>query len=378
MVNGTNALHTTGPWKVHIAGLRERADQLQDADVKSIFRNPRVCYKCRESRTDLLIDCVCACVSYCIRQCSKPDKQHAEDCDRLRDIALHYSLWFGENIGTETEADLRESTVCKQFKPVTEYMYVMPLIWGVFVRTCELLHKENASGLNVQYYMTLERLSIPITLLYALQSLPNFRLSTDHRPQRLENLTTLTVHIVNSSPLFDSEPWEIFMHRLPKLKQLNVVFIVQGKPLKQSFFSHNAQLSIYRCKDCKDQDRIITYSVQPMYYHMFFSTQEYTEPDAVFVYGNAGEMCPNDGNDIHSSISYRNMIYNPSTVLVLVDETKDLVEKGARAVNDARSVVELVSPRINPFQGVSTNRADIDSSDAILDENCYFTCLRRK
>ena len=157
-----------------------------------------------------------------------------------------------------------------------------------------------------------------------------------------------------------------------------MVFIVQGKPFKQFFFSHNSQLSIHRCRDCKDKGRIITYSVQPMNYHMYFSSEEYVEPDAVFVYGNVGEMSLNGEDDVHSYISYRNMVYNPSTVLVLVDETKELVEQGIRAVNAAREVVELVSPQVNPFNGASTHRNEINSSEVILDENCYFTCLRRK
>ena len=100
---------------------------------------------------------------------------------------------------------------------------------------------------------------------------------------------------------------------------------------------------------------------------MYFSSQEYTEPDVVCICGNSVEMLSMDEDDIHSDMSYRNMTYNPSTVLVLVDQTKDLVSQGIRSVNAARPVAQLVSPKTYPFSGVSTHRAEIDSSAAILD-----------
>ena len=94
VVNGKNSLYTAGLWKEHISDLRQRAAQLQNADVSAwnIFRNPRVCRTCRETRPDRLIDCKCACVSYCNKWCMKADKHHKEDCIRIGHIAQSYSL----------------------------------------------------------------------------------------------------------------------------------------------------------------------------------------------------------------------------------------------------------------------------------------------
>ena len=63
VVNGLNALYTTGPWKEHLAGLRERAARLPHAEIaaKPIFQNPRVCNNCQKSRHDHLTDCECNC-----------------------------------------------------------------------------------------------------------------------------------------------------------------------------------------------------------------------------------------------------------------------------------------------------------------------------
>ena len=83
------------------------------------------------------------------------------------------------------------------------------------------------------------------------------------------------------------------------------------------------------------------------------------------------------GGDIHSEISYRNMTYDRSTVLVLIDATKDLVEQGIRSVNISRPVHQLVSPQINPITGYCENQADIDSDTPLTNDKHYFTCLRR-
>ena len=224
--------------------------------------------------------------------------------------------------------------------------------------------------------IVLEHLYYPMCLMSALQKLPERRLGHKHLP--LEDLTTLDIHVVTSSPLFDSEAWEVFMHRLPKLKQLNVVFVMQGKGFNDSFIHNNlAKLSLRRCKDCEVKNRIITYSVHQMHYHMYFSSQSYTTPDVVVVYSNTHEMSTNDGGDIHTEISYRNMTNDRSTVLVLMDATKELVEQGIRFVNISQPVHQLVSPQINPIRAYSGNRAEIDSDTALTNDKHYFTCLRR-
>ena len=137
-------------------------------------------------------------------------------------------------------------------------------------------------------------------------------------------------------------------------------------------------MRLQRYKDCAAKDRVITYTVQPSQYHMFFSSEGYTEPDVVVVYGNAYEMMSSsEGEKVHSEISYRNMTYSRDTVLVLMDETKELVRQGVNAVKAARSVDQLISPQTNPFKGIGTNRAELDSNVPINNEKSYLTCVRR-
>ena len=369
VVNGKNVLCTTGHWKEHIAALRERAARLPHAEVAAspLFRNPRVCRTCKEARQILLTDCICGCVSYCSHRCTVADKHHEEDCGKLAHIVQQYSRLFMEN-----RPNLRYNSVFEKFTPASEWTDIIPSHYHPQLQAIQ--SRERGTSVGMEAYLTVERLSYPMTLLYALQALPERRLGHDSLP--LEDMTTINLHIVTSNPLLDSEPWEMLMHRLPKLKQLNVVFVIEGKTLNQSHYL-NASLKLLRCNDCKAKNRVITYSVHQMQYHMYFSSQEYTEPDVVVVFGNKQEMTAKTEDDINNEISYRNMTYNPDTVLVLTDTTKNLVLQGVRDVNAARPVDQIVSIRINPLRGYSSNRAELDSDTAVINEKHYFTCLRR-
>ena len=373
VVNGKNALFTTGSWKNHIASLRKRADQLPQAeiDVKPIFRNPRVCRICHESRPDLLIDCPsCGCISYCSKRCKLADKQHMEECHQLYITKTTYTLDKIQYL----LPSVAENTLCEKYELVTDLGDIFSCSYRHMAE--ELVYKENNVSVGVDVSWTQERLSYPLSLLYALQSLPaECYLGEIQNP--LEDLTSLTIHVIISNPHLDSVPWEVFMHRLPELQNLNIVFIIQGVGEKQSY-GLNTSVRIKRCTDCTIRQRVITYSIHHMMYHMYFSSPEYTDPDVVVIFGNTNEMSSSGDGDIHSKISYRNMTYNTGTVLVIMDTSMKMVIQGVENVNNARPVEELVSPRSNPLKGFSSNRAKIESDSLIINERSNFACLRRR
>ena len=372
IVKGKNALQTDGSWKNHINGLRERAARLPKGEISAspIFHNPRVCRTCKEARQDRLTDCSeCAYVSYCSRKCKKADKQHPEDCRTLIGIGI---LYRSRNLREKHLPSLRNLTVNYEFQLAYDWNDIMPDDWTMKAQILSAYDEE----VRLEAYLTSERLGYPMSLLYALQSLPERRLGQDHLP--LEEQTTLNIHVVTSVPIMDSEPWEIFMHRLPKLKNLQVTFIVQGKPFKQSFYHNNQHLSLKRCDYCARKNRVITYSVHKMLYHMYFSSPDYTEPDVVIVYGNSQEMSLSEDDDTHSKLSYRNMTHCPATVLVLTDTHKDLLKQGVRAVNAARPVTQLVAPQKNFLMAYNSNLSEINSGTAVSHDRYHFTCLKRK
>ena len=372
VINGKNALYTTRPWKNHIATLRKRADKLPQAEVyvKPIFRNPRVCCIWQESRPEHLTDCkTCGSVSYCSERCKRVDKEHRDQCPQLTIIRSTYTLgkmhYFLPSV---TDITLRD-----EYKLVTNWDDILTHIYRE--QQEKLCLAGSKKYVDVESFWTKERLSYPMSLLYALQSLSGCYLGQDQDP--LEELTTLTIHVIISNPHLDSIPWEVFMHLLPKLHNLNIVFIIQGIGQKQSY-GFNTQVTIGRCIDCRMKQRAITYSVHQMLYHMFFSSAEYTEPDVVVIYGNTNEMPSNGDGEIHSKISYRNITNSKDTVLVLMDTQLKLVMQGAEEVANIRPVDILVPPSTNPLKGFSSNRDEIESDSLIINEKSYFACLRKR
>ena len=108
---------------------------------------------------------------------------------------------------------------------------------------------------------------------------------------------------------------------------------------------------------------------------MFFSTSEYSEPEIVVVYDNNYEMSRDQEDDINNELSYRNMTYSPDTILVLMDESQELVNKGVMVVNTARPVEQLVSSMLNI---VIEKLSKLTGSNNAMIDKYYFTCLTSK
>ena len=224
------------------------------------------------------------------------------------------------------------------------------------------------------YTLSIRRLAYPMCLENVLKELPKgCRSGSDNRS--LMEKTSLVVHVITSTAMLDlfrSEDelkyyWEQgFAHQYPNIKQMELVFILQGT---KSFNPYSNMLPMLSqpqqgvCSLCTDENRIVTYSFQPMLYHMFFSSPEYTEPDIVVAFDNNQEMMSSGSKEsaIHTHISYRNMIYNLDTLLFLMDTTKDLVKQGVGTINAVDPVEQLVS--------IKRNSCGL---------RCNFTCLRRK
>ena len=67
-------------------------------------------------------------------------------------------------------------------------------------------------------------LSYPISILYAIHTLPKRRIGHDSH-DLMEDIHSLEIHVINSNPFCDSKPWELFVDRLPNLKRLNVTYV---------------------------------------------------------------------------------------------------------------------------------------------------------
>lgn len=194
-------------------------------------------------------------------------------------------------------------------------------------------------------------------------------------------ITSINLHIVSSCPMLDLEQWEhIVLHSSPKLLHLNIVFVVQNrkyKPSKKAIAKLNQPI----CKDCKAMKRSITYSIHKMPYHMYYSSEEYVEPNYVAIFGNTREMAANPDelkDDLNSDISYRNMLHTPQTYVILFDETKELVEQGLITINALKIPFSMIiGPRLNEYRAFSSIRAELGLANEGYNDRNYFTMVRR-
>ena len=158
------------------------------------------------------------------------DTVHKTYCSQLAHIS--YSMPYKIYLSITPYLQLRE----ERYETIKD-KFTLASQWTDVVN--RLTIEDNAIPVwKYMYYLTTERLSQAMSLLYALQMLPGRQLGYDSRP--LEDLITFNVHVVSSSPILDSTSWEIFMHRLPKLVELNVVFVMQG--LETNKFHDNIPL----------------------------------------------------------------------------------------------------------------------------------------
>jgi len=216
-------------------------------------------------------------------------------------------------------------------------MWVFGIVLGIFLTgaSCMLYLITLFLAWLLRYY------SFHWSIQHIIKEMQHFK---RHFP--LKEFTTLTFHIVSKYPLFDKEPeWEKIMSdfRNPDLvntKTLNLVFIVESEePFKPLLKSKKTNLS---------KDRVVTHTMKQMFYHMYYSSDEYIEPDAVLVY-NTSMMLENENDALHSGISFRNIMSNENAILALFDSTKENLKQGVRAVESAQPDLFVWDYRTTPW-----------------------------
>ncbi|CAL4113886.1 unnamed protein product [Meganyctiphanes norvegica] len=320
--------------------------------TQDMFYWGRVCNICKEARVDKLTDCICHCVSYCSETHRKADKAHKEECNDLLLYARTMSYFLRNakdmNLPMNTEVD-------KEYQPLTEMEFNVSSM--------------KDEWLDAKLSILSERLSYPLTILYALQE---SGLGTNKSP--VENASSLSINVVSPMPMLDSGMWEFLMHRLPNLNEMHIVFI--GRYIDVSNrFNIDITNKLERCTACKLRKRLITYSIYLEHYEMYFSSMEYIEPDVIAVF-NYKDLSPYGDNNFHSETSYLNMTYDEDTLIILTDSDCEKVKEGIQLINEARPV-DVVMPAIcNPFRGFGSVRTTHKIS--IINDRDYMACVRRK
>ncbi|CAL4075097.1 unnamed protein product [Meganyctiphanes norvegica] len=371
MKNGKNVLifddetrNDDKKWDDAVENLMEKAFDLYSDIVEkktkrmleTIFSTfSRVCNICKNAQQDQLFDCLCCCVAYCCKAHQQEDKLHKDYCEELGMFPLIDYLIIKEK--TMKQPYILNNTFCTQYEPISNnHLSKMKL------KMLEEFKKDNNGDLDVippssfsrfdlMWALQTKHLAFPLTVLYNLQW---FGVGKDKKP--IQTVSSLNVHIVTFMPEFDSSVWEYLMHLLPALMELNITFINSKEDMEILDYQ---DINLERCNDCKKKGRVINYSVHRCYYHMFFSSDAYTEPDVVAVFGNISpHLMYTEEEQEHPKISFRNMTYSNDTLLILTDASFLLLMEGIQHVCDANSSLEMVlPPKRNPMCGSLGARA---------------------
>ena len=323
--NGKNALHTEGPWEEHIKHLRQRASQLPNAECVAtpLFVEPWSCHTCHETSPNRLTTCKCGVVCHCSKKCARADRLHKKRCN-----------------------------------PLSELM----------------------KAVSMNYV----RLGYPYSLLFALEMIPNGLVGVDN--VAVENLTSLNIHLVMTKAMWDSVAEDEFFMRLLwqegfarafcRMEVLCLTFILQTTV--NPYFTLTPLVVQPKCpsgRECRKcevrKPRVTHYAIHQMKYHMYCSSETYTTPDIVVVYGNTQSMPVSEKETLHTEISYRNMIHNPNTIVILMDATKELVEQGINTISTIHPLEVLLETQINPFRKCTAD-------PTMANDKFYVASLRKK
>jgi len=381
--NGKNALMFDEEIRLDLRKWGDAVEELEDKAAamcmekseffETVFSSfSRVCFICKNAQQDKLFDCKCCSVAYCCKAHQQADKLHKDFCEELSMFPLIDHLVIKEK--TLKLPSILNNTVQTQFEPIDNNHFNKLKV--KMVQEFETEKNENfvvipptsITKFDLMFAIQTNHLAFPLTVLFNLQE---FGVGKEGEP--IQNVSSLTLHIVAFQPVFDSSVWEYFMHLLPALTELNITFII---PKVQKEFLDYEGICLERCKDCKAKERIINYTVFRNHYHMFFSSDEYTEPDVVAVFGNVSPNIMYTEEELENPmISYRNMTYSNETLLILTDAAIPSLMIGLNQVNKARpSLEQVLLPTTNPMSGLLGVRG-IEFLQVMNFKN-YMCCLR--
>ncbi|CAL4073901.1 unnamed protein product, partial [Meganyctiphanes norvegica] len=81
-------------WNKYLIDLHNQASEItkdsHQVDIR-MFLGPRMCPICKETRSNMLKDCVCCCVAYCSEEHRLKDKEHLVSCEEMELCVQVYS-----------------------------------------------------------------------------------------------------------------------------------------------------------------------------------------------------------------------------------------------------------------------------------------------
>ena len=229
--------------------------------------------------------------------------------------------------------------------------------------------------------MLTERLSYPLSLLYALQDVG---VGPDNTA--IHEVTELRVHVVGAmslTELLGIIRWEYLVHRLPTLKRFHIVFI--GPELYGDADSLDETIpdehmlddsGMTMCEECSNKDRSIVYEMYNKCYHDFVSTSHYSVPDVIVAY-NCGLHENRDQATDTWKESIPLLLQHEHVPFVFTSYTDEEARLDLEILQRIKPVKTLQGPQLNPYHSLRPYRDHESSSrQPMLYWNHYITCVR--
>lgn len=341
-----------------------------------ILTRPKVCNYCNSAEHNKLMDCTrCRCVSYCSLKHSQNDhKDHQLICEDLRRAIQAYKY-------------LRCCTRNKEFFPTGIDKVYVQLEGNEFenkkfkslegqLEDDDLL--KNRRGIEKELGIMSDRASFVLIALYVLQE---YCVKDDD----ISEVTSLSIDILSQDFNLDFSVWEFFMHRLPELKSLSLKFIgrntqnSKGEDRKKGFPS-----SKELCSDCQKNGRELNISCWFGYYHEYYSSDDYENPDLVINYNSLFHHV-HDGDFGETVQDYEvisNMTSDDNTLVLVTSPWKTCLEEEVDLLKDIfeeqddQSLEFLLEPTENPYRSHKPSRGPPGGKKCVRYENHYYMVFK--
>ncbi|CAL4112172.1 unnamed protein product [Meganyctiphanes norvegica] len=320
----------------------------------------------------LLHCCKCLQVSYCSLRHQENDIAHFEICSKSYIKINSYC----RNNSTLSIQYMSAYPASNEYRPISGGKKqiaenIISEITQAVVTNDNVLNKWT----ETQVQILSDRLAMPFTILYCLQKFGVGQLSTP-----LAEVTSLNVHILTALPLFDPQMWELLLHRLPALKELNITYIGCAGLNWHPNNVHSTMIKFERCGRCKKDDRVVSIKVLLKHYHMYFSSDDYVEPDVVAIVGYNKKLLDTksiEKDDVNELTSRRNMTYNKDTLVIATDYEIFCLDTAIEEMNNARPINVLMPVTENPLhaEGHFDSMRVHGKRYNLLK---YLTCMQRK
>lgn len=347
---------------------------------KDILLFPRVCEVCGEAEASRMIDCSsCHAVFYCSDlHRLQASERHGKLCESYL-LAVQCYVMIAKvgviDLPIPNAVDTEYKILPASFRDYisSQVKSKITVVLGRVPNERLQLNKTNITLLS-------DRLSFPLSLLYALQ-----HLEIGPSKEVISQVSELNVHVVgavgNVECLWRNR-WEYMVHRLPALKKLHIVFI--GPDVFRQFSNeflgnHYLDDGLRKlCVDCRAKNRMVTYEMCQMLYHDYVKVPYFTSPDVIIAF-NCGfhEYQGEDQDTWQETLSY--MTKDLAVPLIFTSYGHSEAKKDLAAIKEVADTEVIIPSVLNPYHSLRPVRDAYNQDDCdLFFQNQYLTCVKGK